>query len=181
MISVLITVKHKEFNFNEWRTIINSIILMMDNARNKKYTCFFFQECLPIIDFISNHCDIFVNNFHLCKGVHTIITNLLATDDLENFSLLIFNICHSAIEKCYYEYVEPYVLIGIKELMIVRTEKEEEENSEEEEFSDEEGNHSDEKENEETPWETNRGETPQETDRGENEERIEDKKPESMG
>ena len=180
MISVLITVKHKEFNFNEWRTIINSIIMMMDNARKKKYTCFFFQECLPIIDFISNHCDIFVNNFHLCKGVHTIITNLLATDDLENFSLLIFKICHSAIEKCYYEYVEPYVLIGIKELMIVSTEKEEEENSEEEEFSDEEGNHSDEKENEETPGETNRGETPQETDRGENEERIEDKKYEDI-
>ena len=110
-----------------------------------------------------------MNNFHLCKGVHTIITNLLATDDLENFSLLIFNICHSAIEKCYYEYVEPYVLIGIKELMKVSTEKEEEENSEEEEFSDE-------KENEETPGETNRGKTPQETDRGENEERIEYKR-----
>ena len=185
MISTLISVKHKEFNFNEWSTIINTIIVMMDNARNKKFTCFFFQECLPIIDFISTNSDIFVNNSYLCKGVHTTITNLLETEDLSDFSLLIFNICHSAIEKGYYEYVQPYVYIGIKELMYVKTAKEEEkqeESSEEEDYSDEQDNHSDndsEKENEVTPGETDRGETPQE-EKEERKEEIEDKKYENI-
>ena len=120
---IILTKNSKEFLISEWVIIIRLVNLMIENLLLRKnennYYSICFNSYIEVLHIMynNNKFDNFLRNSDVRKEIISIIDSSIKNNNFvtKEDSVFLFRICIKAVNLHFFDFIEPYVLLGFDE------------------------------------------------------------------